>query len=57
MVHASYQAGKWAMGFFGLFITSFIVFVVMAMASAEEWEAESFFDPLIPVGLGAGERY
>jgi hypothetical protein len=39
------------MGFFGLFIASLGVFVVLASASAGEWEAESFFDPLIPAVL------
>jgi hypothetical protein len=39
------------MGFFGLFIASLGVFVVLASASAGEWEAESFFDPLLPAVL------
>jgi len=42
---------KWTVGFFAVFIASIGVFVVLAAANAGEWEAESFFDPLLPAVL------
>ena len=42
---------KWTVGFFAVFVASIGVFVVLAAASAGEWEAESFFDPLLPAVL------
>ena len=47
----STSLGKWAMGLFALLIGSLGVFMVLASASAGEWDAESFFDPLIPAVL------
>jgi hypothetical protein len=42
---------KWAIGFFAILIASSGVFVVLAAANAGEWDAESFFDPLLPAVL------
>lgn len=43
--------GRWSVALFGLFVIAFVLFLAAAIASAGEWEEESFFDPLIPAIL------